>query len=294
MIQAKDLCEEEYLYGHKACSGCGLGIVGRLAMKVLGRRTVVALPASCMSTVTTQYPQMSYCVPSLTMAFAGTGAVLSGLSAGFKVQGIEKVNIVGIAGDGGTADIGLQALSGAVEQGYDMIYICYDNEAYMNTGNQRSGLTPVGAATKTTPVGTASYGEKHRKKNMFEIMVAHGIPYAATASISYPNDYVKKLENAKNIKGPAFIHIMSPCPTGWGYSTEMSIEIGKMAVKCGLWYLAEYKDGKVTLNMVPKKFEPVKEYLLSQKRFRHLDDKQIQAIEQTRDMEWGKINKCWL
>ena len=294
MINAKNLTDKEYLYGHKACPGCAMGIVGRLATKVLGEKTVIALPASCMSTVTTQYPQMNYSMPSMTMAFPGTGAVLSGMSAGLKALGVKDVNVLGLAGDGGTADIGIQALSGAVERGDDFIYICYDNEAYMNTGIQRSGMTPYGAATTTTPKGSASIGEKHPKKNMFEIMIAHRIPYAATACASYPIDFMKKVEKARDIKGPAYIHVIAPCPTGWGFSSDLSVEIGKMAVECGLWYLAEYENGKVKMNMVPKALRSVKDYLMKQKRFKHLKDDDIKVIEEYRDQEWELIRENWL
>jgi len=291
---AKNLTEKEYLYGHKACPGCSLGIVGRLAIKVFGEKTVIGLPASCMSTVTTQYPQMNYFVPSLTMAFPGTGALLSGLAAGYKTQGIDDVTVVGFAGDGGTADIGLQALSGAVEQGQNFVFICYDNEAYMNTGIQRSSLTPIGATTTTTPAGPCSYGERNIKKNLFEIMMAHRIPYCATASTSYPNDLVNKLQKAKDVKGPAFLHIMAPCPTGWGFNSAKTVEIGKMAVKCGLWYLAEYENGKVTVNQAAvENPEPVAPYLKAQRRFRHLTDQQIERITQNRDMELELV-KNWM
>lgn len=294
MVNIKDLTDKEYLYGHKACPGCGMGIVGRLATKVLGEKTIIALPASCMSTVTTQYPQMNYSVPSLTMAFPGTGAVLSGMSAGLKALGIKDVNVVGFAGDGGTADIGIQALSGAVERGDDFIYICYDNEAYMNTGIQRSGMTPYGATTTTTPSGSVSIGEKHPKKNMFEIMIAHRIPYAATASSSYPTDFMNKVEKARNTKGPAYIHVMAPCPTGWGFASDRTVEIGKMMIECGLWYLAEYEQEKVKMNLVPKSLKSVREYLVSQKRFRHLKEEDIKAIEAYRDKEWELIKRNWL
>lgn len=286
MMLARDLTEKEYLYGHKACPGCALGIVGRLAAKVFGEKTVIALPASCMSTVTTQYPQMNYFVPTLTMSFPATGALVSGMAAAYKALGMDDVRVVGIAGDGGTADIGLQALSGAVEQGQNFIYICYDNEAYMNTGIQRSGLTPPGAATTTTPGGSRSSGEKTIKKNMFEIMIAHRIPYAATASVAYPDDYVKKLEKAVRIKGPAYIHIMAPCPTGWGFDSSKTVEIGKMAVECGVWYLAEYENAKITVNRAakdpPKPLEP---YLKAQRRFKHLTDEEIGRLSALRDRE---------
>jgi pyruvate ferredoxin oxidoreductase beta subunit len=289
---AKDLTEKEYLYGHKACPGCSLGIVGRLTMKVLGEKTVVTLPASCMSTVTTQYPQMNYSTPSLTMAFPASGSLVSGMAAGFKARGITDVNVVTFSGDGGTADIGLQSLSGAVEQGENFIYICYDNEAYMNTGIQCSGLTPIGAATTTTPAGKYSYGETKIKKNMFEIMVAHRIPYCATCSTSYVNDLVTKVEKAKNIKGPAFLHIMSPCPTGWGFPSSKTIEIGRMAVECGMWSLMEYENGKITVNKFADDPKPVDDYLMAQRRFRHLKPEEIRIITQHRDAELEVI-RSW-
>jgi len=294
MVNVRKLTDIEYLYGHKACPGCGLGTIGRLTLKILGKRTIVTLPASCMSTVTTQYPQMNYTVPSLTMAFAGTGAVLTGMSAGLKARGITDVNVLGFAGDGGTADIGIQALSGAVERGDEFIYICYDNEAYMNTGVQRSSLTPIGANTTNSPSGSHAYGEKKPKKNLFEIMIAHRIPYAATASSAYPYDFMNKVEKLKSIKGPKFIHIMCPCPTGWGFASDLTVAIGKLAVETGLWYLAEYENGKVKMSQVPKAFKPVEEYLKVQRRFRHLTPETIQMIREHRDREWQLIREKWL
>ncbi len=289
---ARDLPEKEFLYGHKACPGCALGMVGRLTMKVLGDKSVVALPASCMSTTTTQYPSMNYTTPSLTTPFASAGAVISGIAAGFKAQGIDDVNVVAFCGDGGTADIGLQSLSGAVEQGQNFIYICYDNEAYMNTGIQRSGLTPIGASTTTTPAGPCSYGEKRIKKNMFEIMMAHRIPYAATASVGYPQDLINKVEKAKNVKGPAFIHVMAPCPTGWGFASDRTMEIARMAIACGMWSLMEYEDGKVKVNRYADKPEDVRPYLMAQRRFKHLTDDIIAEITEQRDKELAII-RAW-
>jgi len=286
---AKDLTEKEYIYGHKACPGCALGIVARLSLKVFGERTVVAVPACCMSATTFMYPQISYHVPAMTLAFPSTGATLSGVAAGFKAQGVDDVTVVGFAGDGGTADIGLQALSGAIEQGQNFIYICYDNEAYMNTGIQRSSATPVGATTTTTPAGPCSTGERTAKKNLFEIAMAHRIPYAATASVSYPNDLVRKLEKAKNVKGPAFLHVFAPCCTGWGFDSALTVEIGKMAQKCGLWYLAEYENEKVTVNQVAKDPEPIEPYLMAQRRFKHLKAPEIEAITAWRDKELQKV-----
>lgn len=290
---ARNLTDTEYLYGHKACPGCALGIVGRLALKVCGEKTMLVLPASCASSVTAVYPQMSVLVPSMTASFPSTGAMLNGLAAGFRAIGEDGVTVLGMAGDGGTADIGLQALSGAIEQGRDFIYMCYDNEAYMNTGIQRSSLTPIGASTTTTPVGSASSGEETRKKNLFEIMVAHRIPYAATASIAYPNDLATKLEKAKNTKGPAFLHIMAPCPSGWGFASDMAPEIGRMAIRCGMWSLMEYENGTVTVNMTAaEKPEPIRSYMKAQSRFSHLTDEDLERIERVRDEELAII-RAW-
>lgn len=291
MIKVRDLSDQELIYGHKACQGCGAGIVARLALKVLGKKTCVVLPASCMSTVTTIYPQMAFLVNSLTGAFPATGAILSGMAAAVKAQGLKDVNIIGLAGDGGTIDIGLQSLSGAVERGDNFIYICYDNEAYMNTGVQRSGLTPYGAWTTTTPTSNNSLGEKRFKKNLFEIMMAHRIPYCATANIAYPRDFLQKVAKASKILGPKVIHVLSPCPTGWGYDPKLTLEVGRRAVQSGLWYLAEYENGKVNLNYKPVEFKPVAEYLTMQKRFRHLQAKDYRVIEQHRDQEWRHLEK---
>ena len=296
MVSVKTLPEQELFYGHKACPGCGAGTAARLVLKVTGERTLLAYPACCISTVTSIYPQMAFGIPSFTMAFPGTGAVLSGIAAAVKARNIKDVTVLGIAGDGGTADIGLQALSGAVERGDRFVYVCYDNEAYMNTGVQRSSLTPFGATTTTTPsgIGEAAVGKRGGKKNMFEIMIAHRIPYCATASVAYPQDFLDKIEKAKNTNGPSFVHVMAPCPTGWGFPSDETIEIGKMAVETGLWYLAEYEDGKVNVNMVPKTFRPVKDYLVRQKRFKHLTVEAVESIEQQRDADWNEIKKRWL
>ena len=296
MVNVKNLPEQELFYGHKACPGCGAGTASRLVLKVTGERTLLAYPACCISTVTSIYPQMAFGIPSFTMAFPGTGAVLSGLAAAVKAKNMKDVTVLGIAGDGGTADIGLQALSGAVERGDQFMYVCYDNEAYMNTGVQRSSRTPFGATTTTTPagVGDAAVGKRGVKKSMFEIMIAHRIPYCATASVAYPQDLLNKIEKAKNTVGPSFLHVTAPCPTGWGFPSNETIEIGRLAVETGLWYLAEYEGGKVTVNMVPKSFKPVREYLAKQKRFKHLTQEAIKEIELQRDAELDEIKKRWL
>lgn len=292
-VKMKDLRDEELFIGHKACQGCAATVAVRLALKVLGPRTFAALPPSCMATVGFNYPNMPFFMNAMIVPFASTGAVISGLRAGVDALGLEDCNVVAFAGDGGTADIGIQALSGAVDRGDNIIYICYDNEAYMNTGVQESGLTPYGAKTTTSPVGSKIHGAIHRKKNLFEIIAAHDIPYAATACVGYPDDFIAKVEKAKNCKGPSFIHIMAPCPTGWGLATEKTMTVAKQAVDCGLWFLAEYEDGQFHLNRDPKEFIPVEDYLMQQSRFKHLDKDAIAYITAQRDKKWERIRSAW-
>lgn len=293
LIKANNLPEEELFYGHKACAGCGGALAVRLALKVLGPRTFVVVPANCMSAVGFLYPVMPFFVNALASAFACTGAVMSGLEAGLRRRGITNFNVVGFAGDGGTADIGLQSLSGAIDRHDHVIYICYDNEAYMNTGVQESGLTPFGAKTTTSPVGKKIQGALSHKKSIFEMVAANNIDYAATASIGYPLDYMNKVRKAKTHNGTSFIHVMAPCPTGWSLPTNQSISIAKEAVECGLWYLAEYENDHFTLNKKLKEFTSVEEYLKKQGRFKHLKKEQIDNIVACRDKKWEKINEIW-
>ena len=239
-VNARTITDEEFFYGHKACPGCGGSLAVRAALKVLGPNAVCALPAGCMSAVGFNFPQLSFANNAMITPFAATAAVLSGIEAGLRAQGAapEDVTVVGFAGDGGTADIGLQALSGAIDRNDDVLYICYDNEAYMNTGIQKSSLTPFGAKTTTTPAGSNMRGCLTQKKNMFEIVAAHGIPYAATASVGYLNDFIKKVERARDIKGTRFIHVMAPCPVGWGFPSADMVDVAREIVDTGLWYLA--------------------------------------------------------
>lgn len=292
-ISAKTLPDEELFYGHKACAGCGGSIAVRLALKVLGPRVFAVIPANCMSAVGFLYPVMPFYVNALAASFPSTGAVLSGIEAGAKAQGLKDYYVVGFAGDGGTADIGLQALSGAIDRKDRVIYICYDNEAYMNTGVQESGLTPYGAKTTTSPAGKNQSGTATFKKNMFEIVAAHNISYAATASIGYPQDFISKVAKAKQNQGMSYIHVMAPCPTGWSTPTNKTVSLGKEAVDCGLWYLAEYENGKFTLNRDPKEFDSVEKYLMQQGRFKHLTSTQIEMLERQRDAMWKKIRTTW-
>ena len=292
-INAKNMTNTEYFYGHKACGGCGGSLAVRLALKVLGPRTYSVVPPNCMSTVGFIFPHMTFFSNAMIAPFAATGAVLSGIEAGARALGVKDFYAVGFAGDGGTADIGIQALSGAIDRGDRIIYICYDNEAYMNTGIQKSGLTPYGTKTTTSPAGVNRSGSTRPKKNMFEIVAAHGIDYAATASVGYPEDYIRKLEKAKSVQGTSYIHILAPCPTGWGFDTSLSISLGKEAVDCGLWYLAEYENGAFLLNRNFSEFRPVSEYLAKQSRFSHLTAEDIEKITVLRDAKWDKIRKEW-
>lgn len=291
---ARSITNQEYFYGHKACGGCGESLAVRLAMKILGERTFAALPAGCMSAVSFIYPNMAFTTNAIITPFASTGAVASGMSAGLRALGIEETQTVGFAGDGGTADIGLQSLSGAIDRDDDIIYICNDNEAYMNTGIQKSGLTPYGTKTTTSPAGENLPGSITMKKNMFEIVAAHGIKYAATASVGYPEDLMAKLEKAKQTKGTSYIHIFAPCPTGWGHESNVTIDLAKQAVDSGLWYLAEFENGEFKLNRNPKEFASVEDYLKVQGRFKHLKPENIEVIKAHRDQKWEKMRRNWL
>ena len=288
---ADSISRDEYFYGHKACAGCGGSLAVRAALKVLGQNAVSVLPAGCMSAVGFNFPQLCFSNNSIISTFAGTASMLTGVEAGLRARGIKDFTAVGFAGDGGTADIGIQALSGAIDRNDNIIYICYDNEAYMNTGIQKSGLTPFGAKTTTTPAGKNIHGNIRPKKNMFEIAAAHDIPYAATASVGYITDFIKKVQKASQIQGTKYIHVIAPCPTGWGVPVDETVEIAKEVVDCGLWYLAEYENGEFKLNHKPKEFTSVENYLKKQGRFKHLTDEDISIITASRDKKWEYINK---
>ncbi len=302
-INAKTISDDEFFFGHKACAGCGGSLVLRHALKVLGPNAVSALPAGCMSAVGFNFPQLSFANNAMITPFAATAAVLTGIEAGLRAQGKKPDDrtVVGFAGDGGTADIGIQALSGAIDRNDDVLYICYDNEAYMNTGIQKSSLTPFGAKTTTTPAGSNVRGCLTQKKNMFEIVAAHGIPYAATASVGYLNDFIRKVERAKEIRGTRYIHVIAPCPTGWGCGVDETVDIAKDIVDCGLWYLAEYTGeavcgtagGQFKLNRDPREFASVEAYLRRQGRFKQLTAEDIAAVEAGRDAKWAAIREQW-
>ena len=275
-----EISDKEFLApGHRACAGCGATIGVRLALKVLGENTVAVSATGCLEVITTPYPETAWEIPWMHVAFENAAAVASGVEAALKTQGKTDTTVVVFGGDGGTADIGLQALSGAMERGHNLIYICYDNEAYMNTGIQRSGATPYGASTTTSPHGKESFGEDKPKKNMPMIMAAHGVPYVATASISYPEDFMKKVKKAAEIEGPAYIHLQQPCTTGWGYNPSKTIELGRLAVETGSWILYEIEEGEFKVTYRPIQRKKVNEYLNAQKRFKHLTDLEKESIQ---------------
>ena len=289
-----DIPEEEYIYpGTRACAGCGMALIYRIALKALGPKTIITVPASCLTVL---HGMQGFCTTKISVyhtPFATTGASASGILASLEDKGLaDEITVLAFAGDGGTSDIGIQALSGAVERGTNFIYACYDNEAYMNTGVQRSSSTPLGVQTTTTPEGKLVH-----KKNMPKILEAHGIPYVATANAAYPLDLYEKFKRAKDIRGPKYFHILSPCPPGWGYDTKDTMLIGRLANETGFWPLYEVIEGKFMISNPSKKYldsskrKPISEYLKVQKRFNSIDEKTIEAYEKYIENAWSDIQK---
>lgn len=296
--EALESCQEEYfLAGNSCCAGCGLEIAIRWAMKALGPNTALVTPASCLNVVIGLWPKTAPNFPFTNMAFAAAAAAATGMKAGFKAKaykypdkGWDDITALVFAGDGGTADIGIQGLSGAAERNSNIIYVCYDNEAYMNTGIQRSSSTPHGAITTTTTKGKERY-----KKNLPAILAAHDIPYVATCSISEPLDLFDKFRKAKSIKGCRYIHILAPCAPGWGFGSEETIEIARLAVKTGSWILFEIENGIMRLSkkskslLNPAKRAPLVDYLSKQKRFSKISEKDLIELQERLDHNWEHI-----
>jgi len=281
--------------GSDGCAGCGSSIIIRHMLKVLGEDTVVINPPSCS---TINYPGVSK-VPFILANYAAAAAFETGFHRAYRKKGkADKIYVTSYSGDGGTVDIGLQAISGAAERGESVIWVCYDNEAYMNTGVQRSSSTPQFANTTSTPAGSVWKGKPQRRKNMVLIMAAHRIPYIATASIAYLQDLERKIRRAAEVtragKGLAYIHVQQPCATGWYFPENKTVEIARLAVQTGAWPLLEVDDGILKVNVKPKELKPIDEYLKPQRRFRHLSEKQIQLLEHevTRDWEsWLELER---
>jgi len=287
--------EDWFVQGHRACQGCGLALATKLALKALGPNTIVVTATGCLEIVSTPYPYTSWAVPWIHTAFENTAAVASGIEAALKVlmrKGLmekKKINVVAMAGDGGTADIGLQALSGALERWHNFVYICLDNEAYMNTGIQRSGSTPYLAWTTTSQVGKVLRGKLTVKKNMPAIVAAHGIPYVATATPAYPLDLMNKVRRAAETEGPSYVHILCPCVPGWRIPSESSVKLSRLAVQTGFFPLYEIVDGELRVTVRIIKRKPVAEYLKLQGRFRHLTEEDIAKIQEQVDAECAKL-----
>lgn len=293
MSQAKktnviNLTAEEFVYpGNRACSGCTLSILYRIGLKALGRDCIFVVPPSCLTVMQGLFPVSATQMPVLNGTFASTAAMATGVRAAMKRLG-KKTQVVAWAGDGGTSDIGIQALSGALERQEDIIYICYDNEAYMNTGVQRSGTTPQGGLTTTTPYS----GKKENSKNIPDIIAAHNPAYIATCSASYPLDFHDKLLKAKQISGLKYIHIQTPCPPGWGCDERMTVKIGRMAVESGLFELYEIENGIKQLSEPSRKLlkksnqRPVTDYLSVQTRFKALTEEHVAAMQARVDKRW--------
>jgi pyruvate ferredoxin oxidoreductase beta subunit len=290
MVKLSDLSEEElFLAGSVACQGCPSSLALRIAFKALGRNTMLVVVASCTSVLQGSYPHSSIDLPLMNTAFATGGAAASGVSAGVKAlvkkgELEEEPTVLVWAGDGGTYDIGIQSLSGAAERETDFIYVCYNNEMYSNTGTQRSGATPLGAWTTTTPGGKAQH-----RKDIAQIMIAHRIPYVATVSLAYPLDFYQKMLKAKEIQGTKYIEILAPCPPGWKFPPSQMIEVSRMAVQSGMWLLYEHEDGETRFTSTTKRIlegkvkrKPVKEYLERQGRFR--DVLQSERGQEAEDM----------
>jgi len=265
--------------GHTACPGCGQSLAARLVLRAAGRNVMVVNSTGCLEVFSSKYPESAWEVPWIHSLFENTSAVAAGVEAALKITGqLDRVRVIAQGGDGSTADIGLGAISGMLERGHDVLYICYDNEAYMNTGIQRSGSTPYYARTTTSPPGKVSLGNWRPKKDVPQIALAHGIPYVAVASVGYPMDLDRKVRKALSIRGPKYVQIHVPCPLGWGTDPARTIDFARLAVLTGLYPLYEVENGELRALKIPKKV-PVEEYLKEQVRFRHLFGKEDRSKE---------------
>jgi len=291
-VNIRMLPRKKYMMpGNASCPGCPESLGLRLLGMALGDRAVLVVPAGCTSVIQGLWPKSGIGMPVLNIVFAAGAAAASGLAAAYERRGVDAVVVVW-AGDGGTADIGMQALSGAAERNDNILYICVDNEAYMNTGIQRSSLTPYGAWTTTTVKG-----KREHKKNMPFIVAAHGVPYVATASVGYPADFIAKVRKAAGIKGFKYIHLHAPCPVGWRFQPSQLVEVAKLAVETGMWPLMEFEKGRLRLNPPSNRLldksrrKPVEQYIRMQGRFRHLTDEDIKRIQEYVDELWEEIKR---
>jgi pyruvate/2-oxoacid:ferredoxin oxidoreductase beta subunit len=286
MKEARELVNEFLDSGHGACPGCAMPVILRHVFHILGKDTVAAITAGCFGTISGIWPNSPIKLAAYNTPFASAAAAASGIRASLDMQGKTQTQVLAVAGDGGTFDIGIQALSGAAERNDDFIYVCYDNEAYMNTGIQRSSATPWGAWTTTTPPANL---KNQPKKDIVQIMAAHRIPYAASVSIAYPEDFSRKINKAKSMRGLKFIYAFSPCPVGWRFPSEQTIRLARLAVQTKLFPLYEVENGdRHILNVEPEGL-PVGEYLKSQGRFAYLREGDLERIQENVDREWKRL-----
>jgi pyruvate ferredoxin oxidoreductase beta subunit len=286
--------------GHSLCQGCGIPLVVRTVLNTFDRPVVVVNATGCLEVATTRFPTTAWNVPWMHVAFENAAAVASGVESAQRalgrrhgLPGPEDVAVVVFAGDGGTYDIGMQALSGALERGHRFLFVCYDNVAYMNTGIQRSGATPFGASTTTSPAGLDSVGKAQQRKDMTAIAVAHHIPYAAQAVASHWQDLSEKVERAGAAEGPAFLNVLTSCPLGWGHEPRLAPRILDAAAETRFWPLYEVVDGRYRLTYEPRARVPVEEWLRPQARFAHLfrpgNEAVLEAIQQRVDADWDAL-----
>jgi pyruvate ferredoxin oxidoreductase beta subunit len=291
-LLAVEYTEEYLLAGNSACAGCVSELALRWALKALGPKTVVVSPASCANVYIGVWPGASPTVPFINMAFAAGASAASGIVAGYEALGKDDITVMTWAGDGGTVDIGIQALSGAIERGTNFIYVCYDNEIYANTGTQRSGSTPLAAVTTTTP-----FGKRENKKDIAKIIAAHEIPYVGVVNGADPQDVFDTFRKIKDIKGAKFVHLFSPCPPGWRFDPSESIEIARLAVKSGMWILWEQENGVFSLKKGSRRYLnkesriSVNEYLRRQGRFNLASEEEIRKLQDWVDQNWEEIRR---
>jgi pyruvate ferredoxin oxidoreductase beta subunit len=300
MANLKELSKqpEKFCGGHRLCPGCGAGLIARQVMMACDKHVVVANATGCLEVSSTIFPFTAWEVPWFHSAFENAAATLSGIETAYlalkkKGKVSEDIKFIAFGGDGGTYDIGLQSLSGAMERGHKMLYVCYNNEAYMNTGIQRSSATPRGANTTTAPSGKNSYGKVQYGKDLTAIMVAHNIPYVAQTTVGFHNDLITKVQKALACDGPSFINVLQPCRLGWAYPPEDTVRLGRIAADTCVWPIYEVENGKYKLNYKPKEKRPVTEFLEPQGRFKHLfklgNEDILKQIQENIDRNWGKI-----
>lgn len=286
--------------GHTACSGCGQSMAARLVVDAAGPNVIIANSTGCLEVFSNMYPRTAWEVPWIHSLFENPASVASGIEAGLRSMGkLDEIRVIAQGGDGSSADIGFQAISGMFERGHDVLYVCYDNGAYMNTGIQRSSQTPFDANTTTTPPGKKSFGKSTFQKDLVRIFAAHGIPYSASASVAFPTDIQRKVKKALDIRGPKYLQIFVPCPLGWRHDPGLTYEVARLAVETGLFPVVEYVDGELASARAISDLKPVEEYLKLQGRFRHLfgtpdgeaEIKKIQAIADNNIRKYGLVKE---